>query len=207
MPFMIRPTEELLHLCSAVSLAPHERDRAAALPEGPRRNDYLAAHILIRICAARLTGLSPRSVRVLQSCAHCGGDDHGRPYLPNRLELTVSYSYSAGIVAAAADSVPIGVDVECVTGRFDRDVARRILSGTELAEVEAAKHPEPAFLRWWVRKEALVKVGATRLADRITARSLDGWHLKEHTGPGGRYLAAVVTPRPRTPRTTDLPRS
>lgn len=213
---MVRHTEDVLRvdggpdggldggLVEQVQLAPYERERAARLTAGPRRRDYLAAHVLVRLCAAPLTGTSPDTLVLAQHCDDCGGDDHGRPYLPEHPGIHVSLSHTTGAVAAAAGTDPVGVDVEDATAAvFDARVAARVLAPAELAAVRADPDPARAFLRVWVRKEALVKVGISTLGrlrelDLTDAASLPGLSFHDPTEHHDRLIAAAVT-RPTHP--------
>ena len=203
---MVRFTVDVLPLVDSVSLAPYERERAARLPAGARRQDYLAAHTLVRLCAARLTGTPPAALVLGQSCAGCGGEDHGRPFLRDHPGIDVSLSHTRGAVAGAAGRGPVGVDVEDSSAAvFDLRVAARVLAPAELALVRADPDPARAFLRLWVRKEALVKVGASTLG---RLRELDltdpgvpsGWRFLDWTSPDGCLTAAAVS---RTPPALD----
>jgi 4'-phosphopantetheinyl transferase len=204
----VRPTRDVLPLLGTVRLAPYEEARAARLAPGPRRDDFLAAHVLVRLCAARATGEPLSSLVVAQRCEDCGGDDHGRPYLPDRPGTGISLSHAEGVVAAAAGPGPVGVDVEAVPAGApaapDARLLARVLAPSEIAAVRGAPDPMVAFLRHWVRKEALVKVGAATLG---TLRRLDltdpattsGLRLHDWTSPDGRFLAAVATAEPSPP--------
>ncbi|MFJ2396490.1 4'-phosphopantetheinyl transferase family protein [Streptomyces sp. NPDC087843] len=194
---MFRPTADVLRFIGSVTLAPYEQQRAARLPVGPHE-DYLAAHILVRLCAARLTGVPPATLVLGQLCGDCGGEDHGRPFLRGRPGIQVSLSHARGAVAAAAGPGPVGVDVEDVaTAAFDPRVAARVLAPAELAAVRADPDPERAFLRLWVRKEALVKVGVATLGrlrelDLTAPGALPGWRFLEWNSPDGGVTAAAV---------------
>ncbi|MEU2773642.1 4'-phosphopantetheinyl transferase superfamily protein [Streptomyces sp. NPDC007162] len=215
---LVRATADVLPLLHAVRLAPYERDSAARLPAGERREDYLAAHVLVRLCAARFLGVDPAALMLGQRCAECGGEDHGRPFLCDRPDVGVSLSHTRGAVAAAAGPGPVGVDVEdAADAAFSPRVAARVLAPAELAVVHADPDPARAFLRLWVRKEALVKVGVTtlgglrgtdlaasgapadrgsadgRLIDRLlTDRFLADWRFADWSSPDGRLIAAAV---------------
>ncbi|MGV9269402.1 4'-phosphopantetheinyl transferase family protein [Kitasatospora sp. NPDC003701] len=156
---VLRHPEAGEHLLTVV-----ERERAARFRHASGRVDFTAAHILVRLCAARLLGVPATEITLAQNCPDCGKGDHGRPYLPDHPDVQVSLSHTRGVVAAAAGLVPVGVDVE-LTARSGSllDVAPRVLSPAELRQVEA--HPEPgrAFLRLWVRKESLIKLGRASL--------------------------------------------
>lgn len=205
---LVRATADVLPSLSAVTLAPYERDRAARLPTEEQRADYLAAHLLVRLCAARLLGTAPDTLMLGQCCSECGGEDHGRPFLRDRSDVGVSLSHARGVVAAAAGPGPVGVDVEdAADAVFSPRVAARVLAPAELSAVRAAPDPARSFLRLWVRKEALVKVGVTTLGrlrgtDLVTSdapvdrghvdRHVAGWRFADWSSPDGGLIAAAV---------------
>ncbi|MFH8380708.1 4'-phosphopantetheinyl transferase family protein [Kitasatospora sp. NPDC018058] len=141
-----------------------ERARAERFRHESGRIDFTAGHVLVRLCAARLLGVPAAELTLAQECPDCGLADHGRPYLPDHPGVHVSLSHTRGVVAAGAAHQPVGVDVELAArGGSLRTVARRVLAPAELALVEAAPEPNPAFLRQWVRKESLIKIGRATL--------------------------------------------
>ncbi|MER8182803.1 4'-phosphopantetheinyl transferase superfamily protein [Kitasatospora sp. NPDC094015] len=145
-------------------LNPIERERADRFRKESTRRDFIAAHILVRLCAARQLGVKPAELAFEQHCPGCGLIGHGRPRLADRPDLWLSLSHTAGVVAAAAGPVPVGIDVEVLDRPApDSSLLARVLTGAEQAQV--AGHPDPghAFLRQWVRKEALVKIGRADL--------------------------------------------
>jgi 4'-phosphopantetheinyl transferase len=150
--------DELRHLISDA-----EWTRAAGLRREQDRNDFLAAHALLRTAAGRLIERAPQGLTVHQQCPTCGGP-HGRPRLAQDARVQLSLSHTRGYVAAAASFVPVGVDVERVPcGPLDPATAALALSPSEFDAVTVGPHPGWAFVRQWVRKEALVKVGACTL--------------------------------------------
>ncbi|MFI6843610.1 4'-phosphopantetheinyl transferase superfamily protein [Kitasatospora sp. NBC_00085] len=207
---VLRHPEAGEHLLTAL-----ERERAARFRRDSGRADFTAAHILVRLCAARLLGVPAAGLTLAQNCPDCGKADHGRPYLPDHPDVHVSLSHTHGVIAAAAGHQPIGVDVELATrGGALPDVARRVLAPAELRLVEA--HPEPgvAFLRQWVRKESLIKLGRTSLdglsavdlsalpldipADRPLRSRYQDLHLLDWTDAAhGAAVSAVSTAAPR----------
>jgi 4'-phosphopantetheinyl transferase len=206
---VVRRTAEVLPLARTVALTAAETARAEQIADPARRDDFVAAHVLVRWCAARWLGVQPDRLVITQTCLDCGADGHGRPALEGYPELGVSLSHTGGAVAAAAGPGPVGVDVEHAAQRpLDPRVARRVLSERELAAVLAADDQARAFLRHWVRKEALVKVGATALG-RLRQVDLGGmpepagagaapagrhadWHLLDWTSPDRQLLAAAA---------------
>lgn len=141
-------------------LAPWERRRLAGIRVPGRRDDVVAARLLLRLCASRVTGLPPDEVEPAQRCPGCGRDGHGRPYLPDHPVLGVSFSHADGLAAAAIGPGPVGIDVEPLTRRpGPLPVLRRMLPEDEVDAACAGPDPGPALLRLWVRREALFKAG------------------------------------------------
>lgn len=153
-----------------------ERDRAGRFRQESARLDFVAAHLLVRECAARLLGLPVAGLTLLQRCPDCARDDHGKPYLAEHPGVEVSLSHGRGVVAAAAGDRPVGVDVEQPSRGVVAEVFERVLSAGELARVRAHAEPDRAFLRLWVRKEAMVKLGRVTL-DTLSELDLSGLEL------------------------------
>lgn len=153
-----------------------ERGRLARFHRETARRDFVAAHTLIRLCAGWLLGIAPTAVAFAQHCPTCGRTDHGRPLLADRPDVHLSLSHTDGVVAAAAGHVPVGIDVERLKRGRSREVMHRVLTAAELALVTAHADPDHAFLRQWVRKEALIKIGRTDL-DSLDALDLSALPL------------------------------
>ncbi|MEV6979102.1 4'-phosphopantetheinyl transferase superfamily protein [Kitasatospora sp. NPDC093806] len=169
---VLRHPEAGEHLLTAL-----EKERAARFRHESGRVDFTAAHILVRLCAAELLGVPADGIVLAQHCPDCDKDDHGKPYLPDHPGIAVSLSHTKGVVAAAAGHRPIGVDVELITRSGTLlDVAPRVLAAEELRLVRQHADPARAFLRLWVRKEALIKIGRTTL-DGLAALDLSGLPL------------------------------
>ncbi|MFB7026304.1 MULTISPECIES: 4'-phosphopantetheinyl transferase family protein [unclassified Streptomyces] len=176
-------------------LAPWERRRLDRIRVPARRDDVLAARLLVRLCVARFTGLPLSASGPEQYCAECGRDGHGRPRLDGRPGLGVSMSHADGLVAAAVGPGPVGVDVEPATRRpGPPSVLRRLLPEAGLREAAARPDPGPALLRLWVRGEALFKAGGGT-----------GLGLLEWTDDTRGAVAAVAAEAPRR-RLHRLPR-
>ncbi|MFJ2931877.1 4'-phosphopantetheinyl transferase family protein [Streptomyces sp. NPDC087219] len=174
-------------------LAPWERRRLAGIRLPSRRDDVLAARLLVRLCVARVTGLPPDTPALAQLCPGCGGQGHGRPYLRGRPEVGVSLSHADGLVAAAVGPGAIGIDVEPSARRPGPvHVLRRLLPDADVAEAAAQPDPGPALLRLWVRAEALLKAGRTGRADQGDMRFLE-WTDRPRAA-----VAAVACTTPMT---------
>jgi 4'-phosphopantetheinyl transferase len=143
-----------------------ELERAARLANSPDRDDYVAAHLLVRRVAANQLRVPPPAVKLQQRCEACGGP-HGRPEVPGSNGLWLSLSHTHGWVGAVAADRPCGIDVEIVAGPPTVDLVDTVLTEAEqrwMVTLPDNRLP-PEFARLWVRKEAVVKAGAARLDD------------------------------------------
>lgn len=134
------------------------------LRRAPDRDDFLAAHLLVRVCAARLLGLRTGEISIVQRCATCGGP-HGRPEVSGYPAVGASLAHSRGVVAAAAGMVPVGIDVEAfppAVGLAAGELSA-VLTPGEMAAIDAAADPQRAVLLAWARKEACLKAGLVDL--------------------------------------------
>lgn len=140
-----------------------ERTRLAELRHPAARALYLTAHALARVAVASQLGLSAPDVKLTVMCKHCGGP-HGKPQPPDPLRLSLSHSGDR-VLVALAHTTPVGVDVEEIAP-YAPDVATRVLAPQEravLATLPAAARPA-GFIRYWTRKEALLKSTGDGLA-------------------------------------------
>ncbi|MFD7626287.1 4'-phosphopantetheinyl transferase superfamily protein [Streptomyces sp. NPDC059851] len=169
------------------ALTPQEHARAAAFRRRSDREDFVAAHLLARLVAARVAAADARDLHLVQHCADCGGP-HGRPAFQGRPDLTVSLSHAPGVVAAAAGRHPVGVDIERLDATpLPPEAMAHVLAPAEQRRLaEAGPAAQAVFLRTWVRKESLIKCGVTDLAGmhRIDVSDIpDGgrydakWHI------------------------------
>ncbi|MFG2672160.1 4'-phosphopantetheinyl transferase family protein [Streptomyces sp. NPDC048445] len=145
-------------------LAPWEHRRLDRIRVPARRDDVVAARLLLRLCASRFTGRAPDAHELIQFCPECERYEHGRPSLRDSPRTGVSMSHAHGLVAAAAGPGAVGIDVEPSTRRpGPMAVLRRMLPEAELRAAAASQDPGPGLLRAWVRREALLKAGGARL--------------------------------------------
>jgi 4'-phosphopantetheinyl transferase len=114
------------------------------------------------VCQAlgRYPGVSPGVVRVVR-------DPRGRPVVAGRDDLGVSVSHCMGLVLVAIGwHCRVGVDVEPVIDRGLVRLRYHALTDAELAELESHEPSEQTevLLRYWTRKEALLKAAGLGLA-------------------------------------------
>lgn len=152
-------------------LSAGERERAAALRDSEARDEWLAAHIALRVIIGRFAGRD--AARLAFAVA-----EHGKPYLP-QVALTFSLSHAPGVALIGLTTErTIGVDIERYrTVRIG--AARR--AGIEAVAAHLSSAPLPTvgedagarFLQAWVRIEALAKAdgcGVGRMLTRLGVR-------------------------------------
>lgn len=173
-------------------LEPWELRRLDAVRVPSRRDDVLAARLLLRLCVARFTGASPEESAPAQYCTGCGRTGHGRPYLRDHPGVGVSLSHADGLVAAAVGPGAVGVDVEPSTRRpGPLSVLSRVLPEADVRAAADAPDPGEALLRLWVRAEALLKAGG------------EGLRLLEWTDPHRAAVVAMAAAAPAKTYTLD----
>ena len=136
-------------------LQPEETERADNYKDMEARAAFLIGRGMARAMLSEVTGIAPGDWRFSEGA-------HGRPEIaspdtPFRFNLAHSHGMIACAVAKNRD---IGVDVEFLD-RPDssHDVAKRVCSEDELADIEAAPEAgrKERFLVYWTLKEAYLK--------------------------------------------------
>ncbi|MFD5428584.1 4'-phosphopantetheinyl transferase family protein, partial [Streptomyces sp. NPDC127084] len=197
---------ELLDLLDDV-----ERERCAQFRVEGARALYLTAHVLARQVVGAQLSIDPRDVVIVPVCKYCvePGDrpPHGKPTLPGTsLELSLSHS-GQRVMVALTTAGQVGVDVEEITE--GRSLPLDVLTARERAELEplAPEERTAAFIRYWARKEAVLKATGDGLmvepsaltvsAPGVPARLLE-WRERPEPPParGGGGRGAGRGPRP-----------
>ncbi|MFJ4618054.1 4'-phosphopantetheinyl transferase family protein [Streptomyces sp. NPDC088812] len=176
----------------AALLDPVERGRYEATADPVNAAHFLVGCALTRVVLGELLGLAPAAVPLRRVCPRCGGP-HGKVTLATATEtetetetatatataaapdVRFNVSHSGGVVGlAVCRGADVGLDVEDAATAVDVDkVAPRALTGTELAALRArppAGRPA-AFLRYWTRKESVLKALGVGL--RVPLRRLE----------------------------------
>jgi 4'-phosphopantetheinyl transferase len=140
-------------------LDPIERKRRADYRSATDRDAFTLGVVTTRAVLAAHLHVPPERVVIDRTCGDCARP-HGRPHVLGNPDIDFSVTHSGGCVAVAfATGRTIGVDVE----RRDRTVRAAlpdaVLSATERATLGGMPpaHQRPGFLRYWVRKEAVLK--------------------------------------------------
>jgi 4'-phosphopantetheinyl transferase len=163
--------------------------RGAYAREDDRARFTLGA-VLLRLVVGAHLGLGGAEVLVDRTCAECG-QPHGRPRLTDGgLHLSVTHSGDfTGVAVTAAG--PVGIDVEVV-----RSFDYRAILDDVLAHEEREREPTlREFVRYWTRKEAVLKATGAGLAVPMGAvvvtRPARPPHLVRY--PGDRTPASHMT--------------
>lgn len=205
----------LLALLDAV-----ERERHARYRRPADADRFLLGAAMVRALAGARLGCPPAAVTVDRTCGDCD-KPHGKPHLPDA-DLEVSVSHSGDLVGVACHpGAAVGLDVEQLEHRFDVDgLAATVLAPQEIESL-AATAPEDrlaGFLRYWTRKEALVKTTGDGLrADlrrlvvtgpaeppAVLASEHSGLALHDLTAAPG-HLGALAVMRATPVRVEELP--
>ncbi len=140
-------------------LPPAELQRMGRYRRQADRDRILTAWVLARVVVGGILGVTPANVRVDRTCRRCGAA-HGKPQVTG-VELSVSHA-GERVVVAVSPSQALGVDVERIA-RFDDGLSQglvaTVLTSREQEELRGSVGGEDpqGFLRYWVRKEAVVK--------------------------------------------------
>ncbi len=196
----------------AALLSPEETARAERLAIPAIRERFLLRHGILREMLGAMLGEAPGALRFIN------GPD-GKPALA---EGDVAFNLSKsgdGLLIAAVRGAALGCDLEQLRPNSEaKSIAARWFSAGEreaLARLEGDRF-DRAFMRLWVRKEALLKAIGTGLQGPLgvdtggvepigTPRpvAVDGrelWLADLDPVPG--WLAAVAADRPMTVRLT-----
>jgi 4'-phosphopantetheinyl transferase len=153
-------------------LADGERARAERFRLPRDRNRYVAARGQLRILLAGCLGQAPAAVVI-----EAGRD--GKPELQpvpgsERIQFNLSHSEGVGVLAIGIDD-ELGIDVEHIRPMPDASgIAERVFAAGEIRALRAVADEAraEAFLRYWTRKEAVVKS-----LGRGLSHPLDGFEL------------------------------
>lgn len=148
-------TEPELHAGMAAPrawLTATEAARLQALGTDARRNTFLAGRWLARRAVQRWRGVDRLPVLDVA--------DSGACRVAGIAGVHVSISHSAGAVACAVCSMPVGVDVESLARPRDHlalaETVHSAAQREQLAALPAGARALP-FLQWWTLKEAWLK--------------------------------------------------
>jgi 4'-phosphopantetheinyl transferase len=139
-----------------------ELQRADRFSTPPLRSRFIVAHGALRAILGSHLTLDPRTVPITRRpCAYCS-EPHGKPELAEPFDQRAHFSMSRrdGLALIATSRHELGVDIEKVVPR----VHMHCLPATAISNHERqgilslpGEERQPAFFRWWTRKEACAK--------------------------------------------------
>lgn len=141
---------------------PGERARATAFHRAADRQDYIVSHAALRLVLARASGIAPSRLILRQT-------ETGKPWIDaqgaNQPVPAFSLSHSGGhslIVTTRHGTV--GADIEVQHPDIDWPaLAPLFLSPAETALFESSASNAAALLKYWVLKEAALKLSGDGL--------------------------------------------
>lgn len=164
------------------TLSPDETHQAKRYRSSEDRRDYIAAHDLLRrSLSAYSSSHAPENWTFAKS-------SHGKPYIANETMSKIEFSitHTAGLVACAVSSLPVGIDVERVKPHVEfQEIAQRYFTVEEVASL-ARLSPALAALRFlelWTLKEAFLKAVGCGLSGALDTAA---FHV---SGAGGIHYA------------------
>jgi 4'-phosphopantetheinyl transferase len=138
-------------------LAPDERERARRYRFAEDRTAYVVVRGLLRLLLGRYMGIAPQDLQFRYNV-------YGKPGLEQGPAFNVSRTRLAALLAFGAAET-IGVDIERKRPEIvTPQLARQVLSTTELAQFDASTQAADLFFDVWTRKEAYVKALGTGLS-------------------------------------------
>jgi 4'-phosphopantetheinyl transferase len=145
-------------------LSREEEVRARAILDPRLQSEFRESHAIRRAIIGCYASIDPAHLRF-------GVAEFGKPFLTSFPALHFSASRTQGLSVLAVSRVgPLGVDAEWLRPILDADeLARRVCSDRErdlLGSVSGADRDE-RFLRFWTRKESVVKAIGTGLSEDL----------------------------------------
>lgn len=179
------------------TLSTEERARAARFQSATDRHRYLASHTWMRHVLAKKLGTSPQAITF-------DSGPNGKPTLlfpAGHLTFNLSHTDTVATLAIGQGS-DVGIDIESYDpGMYEATTAARVLTQEEERSIAVAADSTEAFLRLWVRKEALFKAIGLGITDAVAVTDVSGPSPVEVSGLtitdldldlGNRLLGAVA---------------
>lgn len=157
-----------------------EQARLVALRSQADRDRFAAGCAVVRLGLATYLRQPPATIAITRSCPACGRP-HGKPRLSSPgppIHLSVSHSGDRVAVVFALGT-PLGVDVEAAWLEPElpvEDLAQDALTAAEAMRLTALQQGQRVrgFLRYWTRKEAVLKATGHGLAVPMQTLSVSG---------------------------------
>jgi 4'-phosphopantetheinyl transferase len=135
-----------------------ERDRRAAYYAAVDRDAFTLGVAITRAVLGVHLGIPPQRVDIDRTCPDCPRP-HGQPRLAEAADISFSVTHSGLCVAVAfAAGGTVGIDVERRDRTYEAASTDLVLSESERGTFDRLRPAsQRSFLRYWVRKEAVLK--------------------------------------------------
>jgi phosphopantetheinyl transferase len=151
-------------------LSDREHERAAEFADRAQAEEWLAAHITLRIVLERVTGRTARGAAFTRPAG-------GKPQLEGRpVAFSLAHVPGAALIAIAPGGI-VGVDLERARDVRVREPRRSRVEAAAAAlnrETPLPAAGEARFLQAWVRLEAFAKAEGTGIGRLLTRLGISG---------------------------------
>jgi len=151
-PGIVQVTVRPIDAVPDVPLPADELGRAARMAHPLVHRDFVAGRRLVRLLLAPILGCAPDGFAIML-------DPLGRPFVTDGPSFSISHC--DGWVGVALAATPVGLDLEPGAPPDAEIIAPTVMTDAELSAFLSLPEVERpgAFVRLWVRKEALLKAG------------------------------------------------
>ena len=105
---------------------------------------------------------------------------HGKPFLVHYPDIHFNLSHCKNGIAVVVDNVPVGIDIESFRD-VDEAMIRYTMNDEELSAIHDAEDPTYAFITYWTKKEAVLKLRGTGIStDLHHVLNGIGYRLETH---------------------------
>lgn len=149
-------------------LDPEEKKRFMAFKDEHARALFThGRHMMKTLLGGRLDR-EPQDIKFSYS-------DHGKPFLPQQLNMHFNLAHSGDILCFGLATVPLGVDIEKHKPIEFLDVARTVYNPDEVDKLTNIQTIERAelFFSYWTRKEAFIKCQGSGFSFPIALTKVD----------------------------------
>lgn len=156
------------------NLSEEELQRIRRLRFKKDQDNAVVTFTFLRDILALYTADSPKNIKINRDCKTCG-EPHGKPYLTGKnqkIKFNVSHTCKYVVIGVSLDE--IGIDIENLNQHKDFDFLLNTLSDNEKKTITKA-NKTMALLKYWTRKESVVKALGIGLNIDLTRLEVSDW--------------------------------
>lgn len=162
------PRDDVLQYLQYLSTDEVSRANRFVFPH--HRERFIIYHAALRIILSKYLKIPPQNLKFSTS-------SHGKPYLPDYLNLTFNMTHSENLaLVAVGNTYELGIDTEFMRARDYIGIMGQVFSKEEQEKVIINKCLEPlSFYTLWAQKESLMKATGLGFAYPIAEVTLPLW--------------------------------